>query len=1197
MVITMMMDTSSTVTSTSFKIKDLLLRAWRERWTEIEWGREIKRLLRGVSGDVYDLADCMLRQAINGPVTNSLLMLYLNHCLDSQIISFGACIMAITKIPDLKPQCMNSLLDFLIRYKTRTNCYGNDDECIALCRSLVTFVHWLHSIILSSLNELNHEFGSNLDPTNILTIDNIHWLIMDKSCQMLRFIIDSSYLKALLYIGRMEEQTVWKQCIQLHNELIMKLQQQMSQSSSSSSSSSIESIFDTIQAFQTKIEWLSNDGITNTNVKKQPHIQPLDTEITNSIIPVVYQMMTTRTEFGYIQYRPLSHHSIRIVVSFYAILDPSCSNELIANYLAIIARSFDLSLSKLYCEILHTCLVGLIDTHNLANEDRKNINYHAWIAFLLFKIPQIFLQLSHHRIKLRKEIRFQSEDQSSVVDNHHHSDLESGIDMLMDLGPCIDQFLLRYKTEHLQKLFDSFKEPQMNLLSATSVDRYMREINRMALSASNDSMQNNLYNNDTGSDQQQQQQTDSQQQSSSSSLDALSSNILIFRAEHTVTSILAPLYMENCKIEEVAGIICRMQHSFDVILCAAASNGLLPKFAQRLMELNRSNIVSRGENVRSSQIRAVIFDITFISLCSLIEQYRSDVLLESNSTNNQSDNSNSSFFINWCRWNIPSTNACYAPNVILSSYKDESKYEHLLPQLITTNDMTEFRTSLVSWDEMCIAAQFATAEILNAWIHDQITEDDVRIFIDRLKSRLCSLGLSAACWLFAKLETISAEHQSKIMMMLQELQTPSTSMINSSTESFSNDANETNLAFGYKQRFLLMSTTLKRLLTKYVPHTKLSTMNNSPTKTGTTLPIRLSKSPLNTMLDQCLHMTRKHFTLKLIYDFDGLYSLGGPRWFVTQVFRYLFNFCDKTVVCLQDSVDLAYGLFHIDLEQCALVLLRHTLPKFLLSKSNELHLTEPIISALIRLTVITTYSALEQLVKFSQFNMKKRTGHRHNYQANESLELNDNLLENTAFYYKRREHQSNSSNQNVVTNGNGNPMDVGDNPIDENSWSFSIDSDTTDYQWILKEPLYIELVHLFQFIMEQSFEYEFSPWLLVPISLMEQILLNLREDAPKFLQFISFNLLEAMIHLGHCQSPCIEQLLAYLVLDTSRSRKIGAKLICQLELVRQYVDRQRNGSHNNRNVQQRLMMTMKSKQTTSINQQSTIAINNNNQQH
>ncbi|KAH9420166.1 Mediator of RNA polymerase II transcription subunit 24 [Dermatophagoides pteronyssinus] len=1162
----MMMDTSSTVTSTSFKIKDLLLRAWRERWTEIEWGREIKRLLRGVSGDVYDLADCMLRQAINGPVTNSLLMLYLNHCLDSQIISFGACIMAITKIPDLKPQCMNSLLDFLIRYKNRTNCYGNDDECIALCRSLVTFVHWLHSIMLSSLNELNHEFGQNIDTSYNMTIESIHWQIIDKSCQMLRFIIDSSYLKALLYIGRIEEQTIWKQCIQLHNELITKLQQS---SALMNGQPSMESLFDTLQAFQNKIEWLR--GISpETNMKKSQQIQPLDTDLSNSIIPVVYHMMTTKPEFGYIPYRPLSYHSIRIVVSFYAILDPSYSNEIIANYLAIIARSFDLSLSKLYCEILHTCLVGLIDTHNLANEDRKNINYHAWIAFLLFKIPQIFLQLSQHRIKLRKEIN-QLDDQS--IDHSNRTELESGIDMLMDLGPCIDQFLLRYKTEHLQKLFDSFKEPQMNLLSVTSVDRFIREINRrMSLSTLNDSIQSNLSNNDD----QQQQQTDGQQPTSSSSLDALSSNILIFRAEHTVTSILAPLYMENCKTEEVAGIICRMQHSFDVILCAAASSGLLPKFAQRLMELNRSNIVSRGENVRSSQIRAVIFDITFISLCSLIERYRSDVL-EANSVN-QSDQS---FFTNWCRWNIPSTNACHSPNVILSSYKDSSKYDHLLPQLIIANDTVEFRTSLISWDEMCIAAQFATSEILNAWIHDQITEDNVRLFLERLKSRLCSLALSAACWLFAKLETISAEHQSKVMMMLQELQTPSSSMINSTTESFSNDANESNLAFGYKQRFMLMSTTLKRLLAKYVPHTKLSILNDSPLKTCSTLPIRLSRSPLNTILDQCLHMTRKHFTLKLIYDFDGLYSLGGPKWFVTQVFRYLFNFCDKTsVVCLQDSVDLAYGLFHIDLEQCALILLRHTLPKFLLSKSNELHLTEPRITALIRLTVITTYSALEQLTKFSQLNMKKCTGHRYNYQEihelypNESLELNDNLLENTAFYYKRREHQSNGSQNNNVTNGNDNPMDVDDNPIDENSWPFSIDSNSLDYQWILKEPLYIELVQLFQFIMEQSFEYEFSPWLLVPISLMEQILLNLREDAPKFLQFISFNLLEAMIHSSHCQSLCIEQLLSYLVLDTSRSRKIGAKLICQLELVRQYVHRQRN-SHT---VQQRLMM-MTIKQT------------------
>lgn len=102
----------------SVKIKELLLRAWRERWSDIDWGRNIKRLLpRGVSGDVYDLADCILRQAITGPLPNSLLMSYLNHCLNARIVSFGAVILAITKIQDPKPQCVNLLLEFILKYK------------------------------------------------------------------------------------------------------------------------------------------------------------------------------------------------------------------------------------------------------------------------------------------------------------------------------------------------------------------------------------------------------------------------------------------------------------------------------------------------------------------------------------------------------------------------------------------------------------------------------------------------------------------------------------------------------------------------------------------------------------------------------------------------------------------------------------------------------------------------------------------------------------------------------------------------------------------------------------------------------------------------------------------------------------------------------------------------------------------------
>lgn len=104
--------------SMSYRIKQLLLRAWRERWTEIEFGRSLKRLLpRCVSGDVYDLAECILKQAITGPIPNPLLMNYLNHCLTAGVVTYGSVLLAITKIPDPKPNCVSCLLEFVHKFR------------------------------------------------------------------------------------------------------------------------------------------------------------------------------------------------------------------------------------------------------------------------------------------------------------------------------------------------------------------------------------------------------------------------------------------------------------------------------------------------------------------------------------------------------------------------------------------------------------------------------------------------------------------------------------------------------------------------------------------------------------------------------------------------------------------------------------------------------------------------------------------------------------------------------------------------------------------------------------------------------------------------------------------------------------------------------------------------------------------------
>ncbi|KAJ7336611.1 Mediator of RNA polymerase II transcription subunit 24 [Desmophyllum pertusum] len=69
---------------------EILLRAWRERWTPLQWLVEVKKLAGMDNEELQDLAECLVQQATFGSTPSTLILSYLNHGLQPRPIpAFG----------------------------------------------------------------------------------------------------------------------------------------------------------------------------------------------------------------------------------------------------------------------------------------------------------------------------------------------------------------------------------------------------------------------------------------------------------------------------------------------------------------------------------------------------------------------------------------------------------------------------------------------------------------------------------------------------------------------------------------------------------------------------------------------------------------------------------------------------------------------------------------------------------------------------------------------------------------------------------------------------------------------------------------------------------------------------------------------------------------------------------------------------
>ena len=791
--------------------------------------------------------------------------------------------------------------------------------------------------------------------------------------------------------------------------------------------------------------------------------------------------------------------SLNAVLAFDAILNPANDVDVCAKQIGLVAQFNNLTLPDLFCEIMRACFIGLIDS---SGEDLK------WAAFTFLKVPQLFGKLN-----------FIGTEKGSI-----NSDLEAGLEKFLAYAPLLD-------------LTDSRS-------NCDCLDLFLKELCKTDLTLEQKNKIMHLRHKDSTQKSERFIKPDQGQGGQGASL--------ILRAEPTVTSILKTLDSDYSKNQDgLLGVLSHMVpgKSFELILNAAAATGKLKSFTHKLIKFNEFNKQASGEGGKASQTRALLFDITFLMLCHIAQNYGTDIVTSNAETKD-------SFFGTWCSQALSENGHYHSPDSIVANC-DPNKVELLLNQF-TSSDF-ELKTSLVKWHEVCQNAPAAVKEVLLAWQHDTLSTDEVKNILDKVKSKMCCLPVVVSAWLCSYVDILHHDKRLKPMNMLSQFMTPLSSDAHSNQASGTFGPGSATSATGsnnlsnnpsiqdqantyYKERSTLMSSIIKKMLYDlHPPHQSKTKTPLSFVSHGLTL-----ETPLWEIIESNFFSAHNRSWLytKDVHTMNTLLNVGGPNWFVESLIRQLLKFEEAND--LNKAVDFIFGLFHLNIEQCSLCLLINALTNLLLSEDRQEYLIEPRASALARLTVMTIYSALSEMEE--RKNGKIKTGIKKFTHLNdvitdfEALETNqkifdsplDNESSRPAKMMRRSESQTNLS------------------ILDNTPFMFSI----SQYQQsinlsILNEPLIKGIINLLQLFATIINDSNISQKTLFPLAFLQQLVLCTKQDSQKILQFLPFQTIIGMVKLMPSDVN-YEFILAISNLQTAKARKIIARTLCQLKRAKKF---------------------------------------------
>ncbi|XP_059094945.1 mediator of RNA polymerase II transcription subunit 24-like isoform X1 [Tigriopus californicus] len=329
------MMTLDPIQTTSGAIQSLLIRAWRERWSDVQWGIQIKTLIhRGCTGDTYQLSQILLNQALMGPSPNGLVLGFLRHSLASQVVSHASVLSAVAAFQDWhKPHGSGALLDLITSAQGHVTCKGRPEDCVQLAVALLQVHGWLLQLLSATFQRLERLRDSKIDSRNYR-----------RAVDALTFFTQSDFGLTLLYIGRGEDR-------ETHSQVVAA-------------------------------------GKKVADLARQAHLfdqEPAALKVElNQILTALKAPEPMRIPSPPV---PMSHvGSLQPMLAYEALLHPTSDLVSLSRQIYAYGHGQSLSFAELAFQVLQSCLVSF--------SPHYQFDVIRWDAFLFWRLPTLIEQLA-----------------------------------------------------------------------------------------------------------------------------------------------------------------------------------------------------------------------------------------------------------------------------------------------------------------------------------------------------------------------------------------------------------------------------------------------------------------------------------------------------------------------------------------------------------------------------------------------------------------------------------------------------------------------------------------------------------------------------------------------------------------------------------------------------------------------------------